>query len=198
MSDPSCTPDAQRVADAKSGSSLDNDKLEAIFDTLDQRTAHQQALHDHLAAGFMALARERYANPASLERLGHLVYDNRKTLRSSIAIQVTPAVSPESQYSASSDTRQSVNMARYVAEEGDGRGEDGTEGLRRRNGGGTAGKQVEIKGRDVRNWMMAMPSAEVREAMKRFQMAVDVAVEVVNLSGKVEDMVERAGGEDGK
>lgn len=45
-----------------------NDELELLLDAVDSRTAQQSLLHDSMADGFMALARERYRDPSSLQR----------------------------------------------------------------------------------------------------------------------------------
>ena len=54
----------------------ENRKLEIILDAVDRRTAHQQTLHNLISDGFMALARERYANPSSSEskQLANIVH----------------------------------------------------------------------------------------------------------------------------
>lgn len=43
---------------------------------------------------------------------------------------------------------------------------------------------------DVRNRFMAIPSGEVREAIKCFRMAVDQAIEVANASRKVDILIQ--------
>lgn len=53
---------------------VEDRKLESILDAIDDRTVHQQMLHNHISDGFMALARERYVNPSSSERKGQAVF----------------------------------------------------------------------------------------------------------------------------
>lgn len=78
-----------------------------------------------------------------------------------------------------------------VGVEGGGDGDGG--GLRRRRGGSRVegGKRSGVgDGRgDVRNSFVAIPSAELRDVIKCFRMAVDRAVEVVNATGCVEGML---------
>lgn len=45
---------------------------------------------------------------------------------------------------------------------------------------------------DVRNRFMAIPSREVREAIKYFRLAVDQAIEVANATRKVDVMMQNA------
>jgi len=47
---------------------VDDAHLESVLDAVDKRTIHQQLLHNHIADGFMSLARERYRDSSSLER----------------------------------------------------------------------------------------------------------------------------------
>lgn len=54
---------------------VEDKKLEAILNAVDDRTVHQQVLHVHISDGFMALARERYANPSSSERKGEPFFE---------------------------------------------------------------------------------------------------------------------------
>lgn len=67
--------------------------------------------------------------------------------------------------------------------------------LRRRTGTGggaevqgkvTSANKAELLGNDVRNQFIAVPSREVREAMKHFRMAIDQAIEVVNATGSID------------
>lgn len=210
---------------------IDNDVLETLFDAIDDRTAQQQLLHDRLADGFIALARERYASPSSLQskvhretsknittnnslpKLNHhslthsvctnhkkkglsrLVHDNRQDLRSKLLVQInesTPdyphappiitryiASDKKAQQAAPSSSEPTLRRRRATQK----REEEGAT-----EQGEAAGPQLQG---DARNTVMAMPSAEVRDAMRSFREAAEACVEVVNATGRVEQVLGR-------
>lgn len=231
---PTTTHDSTEEQTEHETSNIDNDALETLFDALDERTAYQQLLHDRLADGFMALARERYANPSSLQSksqhktfkpcrkkkktlsklkhhsltqnfrtnktrdlktgLGRLVHDNRQDLRSNLLLQII-ASAPDnphappivSRFNNNDDTSHQASppssqptlrkrRATYKREE--------EEAARRR---GAAQPQLQT---NVHNTVMAMPSAEMRDAMRSFREVVEACVEVVNATGRVERELE--------
>lgn len=126
--------------------------------------------------------------------LGRLVHDNRQDLRSNLLLQIT-ASAPDnprappivSRYNSDDDTSHQASppssqrtlrkrRATYKREE--------EEAARRR---GAAQPQLQI---NVHNTVMAMPSAEVRDAMRSFREVVEACVEVVNATGRVERELE--------
>lgn len=48
--------------------SMEDSALESVLDAVDAHSEHHELVQAHLAEGFMALARERYRDPTSLER----------------------------------------------------------------------------------------------------------------------------------
>ncbi|KAI0559892.1 hypothetical protein FGB62_131g026 [Gracilaria domingensis] len=153
-------------------------ELEELLDAVDNRTQQQQVFHDLLSDGFLSLARERYRDPLSTERLGRLVYDLREDVTSSLQIDVQ-----EDEKSGM------ITMNRTIAESNSASVATGSTLRRRRaNDAGNAPstKQKTVKARpDVANSFVAIPSSEVREAIRCFKMAIDQAVELVNTNNKL-------------
>ena len=131
----------------------------------------------------------------SLQGLGRLIYDNRKDLKSSVRLGVEQGDKEEA--------LTIITRLGHGAQAEDSRlaGSSTGQALRRRaTAGGEATAQGRAKssrevkpfGSDVRNQFIAVPSPEVREAIKFFRMAVDHAIEVVNATGQVDLMMPRA------
>jgi len=99
-----------------------------------------------------------------------------------------------------------IAMSRYDPAEADNAGSakdssSSTSTLRRRNvekttkdSSSSERSQVplETKHVDVRNRLLAIPSAEIREAIRYFRLAVDQAIEMANAESKVRIVLDRA------
>lgn len=130
----------------------------------------------------------------SLQGLGRLIYDNRKDLKSSVRLGVEEG-----------DKEEAVVIITQLghgtqAEDSRPVGTSTGQALRRRataggettaQGRAKSSKEVKLFASDVRNQFIAVPSPEVREAIKFFRMAVDHAIEVVNATGQVDVMMPR-------
>ncbi|CAN8076165.1 unnamed protein product [Agarophyton chilense] len=157
---------------------IDDAELESLLDAVDCRTQQQQAFHDLLSDGFMSLARERYRDPLSTERLGQLVYDLREDVKSSFQIDVQEneksgvlSMSKTIPGPDSSSITTGSTLRRRKTNEGE-------------KASNTRTKRVKARP-DVANSFMAIPSSEVREAIRCFKLAMDQAVELVNTTNKL-------------
>lgn len=55
--------------------SIQDESLEKLLDAVDNRTHQQDLFHNLISDGFMSLARERYRDPSSTERMYYLWFD---------------------------------------------------------------------------------------------------------------------------
>lgn len=192
---------------------IEDKRLEALLDSVDERTAIQQVLHNHISDGFMSLARERYRDPSTFESmleftppshlsssspveltisekkiipsigLGQLVYDEREDVTSEIHLLVKE----------DRNHNGVVRMERIVdSVEEHNRKSSAT--LRRRkgaekqdngNGGDPSHRRWQTDRTNVKNTFVAMPSAELRSAICTFRLAVDEAIDLVNRNNQL-------------
>lgn len=123
--------------------------------------------------------------------MGKLVYDNREDLRSKILVHVEPDGQASSIVMSKMESGDGAVASRLASK-------PDTTTLRRRKGGknvGETGDSGNQQGGDangaaanIHNSFVAIPSAELREAIKCFRSTVDHAIELVNATKKVENM----------